>query len=88
VVETTALVQRRLGMQAARELHDVVVRALELILVDADAHDAAVSAYLATSRRDLSLVDCVSFELMRTKGIEDAFAFDRHFASRGFRLIP
>jgi predicted nucleic acid-binding protein len=35
-------------------------------------------------RRDLSLVDCVSFEVMRRNGITRAFAVDRHFQELGF----
>jgi len=35
-----------------------------------------------------SFTDCVSFVLMRKRGIERAFTFDRHFASAGFRLWP
>lgn len=45
-------------------------------------------ALLAASRRKLSLVDCVSFEIMRTLGIKTVFAFDLHFAEQGFKSIP
>jgi uncharacterized protein len=34
-----------------------------------------------------SLVDAVSFEVMRRRRIEAAFAFDRHFETAGFRLL-
>jgi predicted nucleic acid-binding protein len=39
-------------------------------------------------QRDLSLVDFVSFELMRREGIRTAFTFDRHFAEQGFECVP
>ena len=39
---------------------------------------------LAEGRRKLSLVDCVSFELMRDKGRHTGFAFDAHFNEQGF----
>ena len=35
-----------------------------------------------------SLTDAVSFVLMREHGIENAFAFDRHFLVAGFTLLP
>ena len=35
-------------------------------------------------RRDVSLVDWTSFELMRELGVVQAFAFDDDFASQGF----
>lgn len=36
----------------------------------------------------VSFTDCVSFVLLRRRGIERAFAFDRHFVAAGFRLWP
>jgi predicted nucleic acid-binding protein len=43
---------------------------------------------LTASKRNLSLVDCVSFEIMRALGIKTVFAFDPHFAEQGYRCIP
>lgn len=34
-----------------------------------------------------SLVDAVSFEVMRREGLKHAFAFDRHFEVAGFDLL-
>ena len=51
-------------------------------------HRAATSAFLAAGRRSQSLVDWVSFELMRRRGIDTAFAFDRDFVAEGFQTIP
>lgn len=59
-----------------------------LAVLDAAIHDAAVSALLVASRRQLSLVDCVSFETMRRLAIQNTFALDPHFAEQGFTLIP
>ena len=47
-----------------------------------------MTSLLASGRKDVSLVDWVSFELMRRAGISMAFAFDRDFAAQGFSLIP
>ena len=46
-----------------------------------------MAAVLAARRRDLSVVDCVSFEAMRRQHIVSAFAFDPHFGAQGFRLL-
>lgn len=35
-----------------------------------------------------SLTDCISFFVMRERGIASAFAFDRHFEQEGFRREP
>lgn len=88
LVETFALVQARLGLGATRLLSDDVVPVLRVTWVDEALHRAAMTALLTARRRDLSFVDCVSFEAMRRLGAERAFAFDRHFRQQGFVLIP
>jgi uncharacterized protein len=86
VVESVALIQRRLGMNAVRDLVDVVMGPMMLRFVDADLHNRAVTALLAAGRRDISLVDWTSFELMRELRIDHALAFDDDFADQGFEL--
>jgi predicted nucleic acid-binding protein len=88
VVELFALVQRRLGLEALRELQTVLMPVVDLHWVDHGTHEAAIAALLVASRRRLSLVDCVSFEVMRRLEIADVFAFDPHFAEQGFRCHP
>ncbi len=84
IVEASALVQRRLGMRALRALHDRLLRIVDVTWVDADLHGRALSALLAAGSRDVSLVDWTSFELMRERAIEVAFAFDDDFDAQGF----
>ena len=47
-----------------------------------------MAAVLSAGRRRLSLVDCVSFDVMTRLGIDVCFAFDAHFREQGFRCIP
>jgi len=88
LLETFALVQHRLGLEALSILLSDVAAVLSLRWVDAQVHATAVAALLIARRRKLSLVDCVSFEIARQSGIEIAFAFDRHFAEQGFQCLP
>lgn len=88
LVETFALVQARLGLDAVAALHGDVVPILEIVWVDEALHAAAMTALLTARKRELSLVDCLSFEVMRRAGIERAFAFDRHFSQQGFETVP
>ena len=88
LVEAFALAQARLGVAAAQLLNDDVVPVLTVTWVDESLHRAAMTALLTARRRDLSLVDCVSFETMRRAGTSRAFAFDRHFRQQGFELVP
>lgn len=86
VLESSALVQRRLGMAAAGRLHDDLLAVLALEWVDEALHTRAMAAMVAAARRDVSLVDWTSFEMMRAQGIEHALAFDSDFDERGFGL--
>lgn len=88
LVETEALAHRRLGVRAVRALLEDVVPALEVVWIDASLHDAAVGAHLAALRRRSSLIDHVSFELMRRLDLRTALALDGDFAREGFELLP
>jgi len=88
LIETFALVQNRLGLPAIRVFQEDIVPLLATRWVDATIHAAATSALLAANRKKLSLVDCVSFEVMRHAAIKGVFTFDRHFHEQGFDCIP
>jgi predicted nucleic acid-binding protein len=88
LVETFALLQRRLGFEAVRGFQDDIIPIFHVEFVTSDIHRLGVAALLSASRRGLSLVDCVSFEVMRDLGIKTAFTFDPHFKEQGFQVIP
>ena len=88
LVETSALVLRRLGLEALRVFEADMVPILHIVWVTPEVHEAAVGAHLLAARRALSLVDCVSFEVMRRAGLRSAFAFDTHFSESGCELLP
>ena len=88
LVETFALVQRRLGLDALRALAGDLVPLLQPLWIDEELHAAALAARFTAGRRKLSLVDCTSFELMRRHGIAVALSLDDDFAQQGFRLVP
>ena len=86
LVETSAVLTRRIGLEAVRVFEQDVVPLLRVLWVTREIHEAAVGAHLAAGRRALSLVDCASFEVMRRSGIRTAFAFDPHFAEFGYEI--
>lgn len=88
LVETSALILRRFGMEAVRVFEQDIFPILRIIWVTQEVHSAAVSAHLMADRHTLSLVDCVSFEVMRRTGVREAFAYDRHFKNYGYELNP
>ena len=87
LVETVALLQSRLGLEAVRAFEEAIVPVLHVEYVTGELHILGMAALLVAARRRLSLVDCVSFEIMRRNGITASFSLDSHFKEQGFRLI-
>ncbi len=87
LVETTALLQHRFGLNAVRSFQDDVAPVLGVVWVDADLHAEGTAALLTAGRRELSLVDCTSFACMRRQSLTRAFHFDRHFREQGFTSV-
>ncbi|MBI4704148.1 MAG: type II toxin-antitoxin system VapC family toxin [Deltaproteobacteria bacterium] len=88
IEETLALLQHRVGLAAVRVWRDAVEPILDVVWVDAGLHARALTALLAARRRDVSLTDWASFELMHASGIRRAFTLDRHYAEQGFDVVP
>ena len=88
LVETLALAQRRMGLEAVQTIVRDIVLVLQVEWVEVDEHWAGVQLLLSLGHRRVSLVDCVSFVQMRRLGIQAAFAFDEHFEAQGFTCLP
>ncbi len=88
LVETLALVQRRLGLDAFRVFHTDVFPLLDVIWVEQDLHISAATQVLAANERRLSLVDCSSLAILQSGPVRVAFVFDRHFELRGVDCLP
>lgn len=87
VVETCALVGRRLPWAASEHLIDGLLPIIDVRSVDDDLHRSAMNAYRRSASAQVSLVDHTSFALMRSLGITRAFAFNADFAREGFELV-
>jgi uncharacterized protein len=63
-------------------------KAHEWLEVSAELIQEALERWLTRfADQDFSLVDAVSFEVMRREKVSHAFAFDRHFETAGFTLL-
>lgn len=83
LVEAAALLQRRLGLDSAlRFLQDS--RGFQVHWVSSGDHEEAARLLGERGRRDLSLVDCASFIIMRQYQVNQALAFDADFEQEGF----
>ena len=87
LVESAALLQKRLGLKSALAfLRDA--QSFRITWVSPELHHEAV-AFLQKSRRSkISLVDAVSFLVMREEKVEQYLGFDQHFADQGFHPAP
>ena len=48
---------------------------------------AALTLYRERADKAWSLTDCMSFSIMKTRGIKSALAHDRHFEQAGFKAL-
>lgn len=86
LVETTALLQRRVGLAAVHDFQSKIMPLLEMIWVNAEWYTRAIQRLFALNNRDIGLVDSLSFEIMESCEITHAFAFDKHFPENGFTI--
>ena len=87
LVESLALIQNRLGMEAVRDFQETFAPLIQVVWVTEELHWLGIAALLAANHRQLSLVDCVSFAVCRLQQIEQVFAFDGHFTEQGFSRL-
>ncbi|MEE2637612.1 MAG: PIN domain-containing protein [Acidobacteriota bacterium] len=86
LVEAMALLHARLGFGAATKLSkDATTFRVEW--VDSDLHTAGVQELSRSRKRRVSLVDHISFLVMRRRHLRTAFAFDTDFVAGGFKLF-
>lgn len=86
LVEALSLLQARLGLAAAVKLAKDS-SAFVIDWVDDDLHAAGIRELERSRKRGVSLVDQISFLVMRRRQTETAFAFDSDFVSAGFQLF-
>lgn len=86
LVETYALLHRRLGARAVQAFRDSFTPLLTVVEVDGRLHDAGLDVLLEGKRPGLSLVDAVSLVTIREQSIDRVFAFDETFARDGLAL--
>ncbi len=87
ILETTALLQHRIGLDPVRDFDQRIIPLIKVHWVSGDLHRRGARRLFRENKRELSLTDCVSFEFMESEGLRDAFSLDRHFAEAGFRLL-
>jgi predicted nucleic acid-binding protein len=85
-LESISLLQARLGLSVAVTFANESAAFL-IDWVDKDLHAAGVLELEKSGKRHVSLVDQISFLVMKRRNVTTAFAFDLDFKTQGFRLF-
>lgn len=89
IAEAAALVRRQLGPSSVADLINGLLAPLTVLDLTDEVFDSVLVAHSeAASTSGLSLVDRLSFDVMRREGITTAFAFDHDFVAAGFAVLP
>lgn len=60
---------------------------IEVVNVTPALFDAGFTLYRRFQDKQWGLVDCISFVVMRERGMADALTFDQHFTQAGFNAL-
>lgn len=60
---------------------------LEIVSIDEALFARGWDSYQSRADKSWSLTDCISFVVMRERGVAEALAHDHHFEQAGFRAL-
>lgn len=88
--ETLTHAKRRLGAEVAVRLGNELRNrpGLNVIHVNEPNEEAAWRLFCERTDKGYSFTDCTSFVLMRSLGVDSAFALDDDFRQEGFDVLP
>ncbi|MBZ5495765.1 MAG: PIN domain-containing protein [Acidobacteriia bacterium] len=88
--ETMSLLTKRLGKEVAVTFGHGLRTSPSIRIEEATPimREEAWSLFSRHRDKDYDLIDCISFSMMESFGIREAFGFDRHFVQYGFRVLP
>ena len=90
IAETVTRIRRQASHRSAAGVWDRLEggESARIVEVDATHRRAARRFFGKYDQLELSLVDCVSFVVMKELGIEEAFTFDEDFRKAGYVTLP
>lgn len=88
--ELTTLTMIRVNHSPAVKLYESIMRSqsIDVLPVRTDLRGKAFEIFRSHPDKRYSFTDRVSFALMQSLDIDDAFTFDGHFQQAGFRAHP
>ena len=87
LVETVALMDRRLGFASVLDFEGWREAHIEVLWIDASSHEEAWRQYATHQGRDLNFVDWTTVVVSQGIGAT-IFTFDSDFANQGMPVIP
>ena len=79
---------RNYKQQAIEVIDDFLTSSeVEIVRLNPQLFERAYSLYKQYQDKEWGLIDCVSFVVMRERGINSAITFDQHFAQAGFQAL-
>ena len=87
MVETYALLHRRMGRRAVTRFREDFAPLLEVIWIGNEDHELALDFMLQTDDANLSLVDAASLVVIGHERISRVFTFDKHFRRPGLEIL-
>jgi hypothetical protein len=96
VVTTTWVLTEVADALSDRHLRQCFVRFLDMLRADPactivpasqELFDSGVDLFARRPDKDWSLTDCISFAVMRQRGLTDALTADQHFEQAGFTAL-
>ena len=90
VAETVTRLRKQGGFKIAAQAWDELETSEWVELVEAGKDDRRLARAVFQKYADhvLSVVDCLSFVLMKKHGIREAATFDEDFKKAGFAVVP
>jgi uncharacterized protein len=88
VFETISLLQSRIGFEAARLWYRDMLGVVDVRWVDQQSNQRANDLWQNLGTNSASLIDCVSFIIMRSDRIQTIFCFKPYFSIKGFQVLP
>jgi len=90
IAETITWLRRRTDHATAVRFGNRVraSQQLRILRVSETQENQAWSIFSRYQDKDFGFVDCTSFAVMESLGIQQAFAFDRHFRQAGYQTLP
>ena len=84
------MIRRNMGYLPAINFLENIAASPRLVKIYSDStlEKAAEKILRKYTDQDFSYTDAVSFAVMENNNIHNAFAFDSHFLTAGFTLVP